>query len=207
MAQADYIPAGRTSRIVKGSSELQIQTEYAYRPTPRLTTSVISAGRVIHKIQQDLTDPITTFEEKTRVESMLRKQHVEVMKIIQNEDFSGDMTFKEPAASREKSSSIADELSRLKGVEKVFRMDNEGNFLEPQVSEAFNKRFSAVLKNLNEVLSIFSGLPGGKREPGLVEIEPRRLYFISSGYECYFLLSHRSITDDEIQPILFSAFQ
>ena len=207
MAQADYIPAGRTSRIVKGSSELQIQTEYAYRPTPRLTTSVISAGQVIHKIQQDLTDPITTFEEKTRVESMLRKQHVEVMKIIQSEDFSGDMTFKEPAASREKSSSIADELSRLKGVEKVFRMDNEGNFLEPQVSEAFNKRFSAVLKNLNEVLSIFSALPGGKREPGLVEIEPRRLYFISSGYECYFLLSHRSITDDEIQPILFSAFQ
>ena len=207
MAQADYIPAGRTSRIVKGSSELQIQTEYAYRPTPRLTTSVISSGQVIHKIQQDLSDPIATFEEKAKVESMLRKQHVEVIKIIQSKDFSDDMTFKDTVAPQSKSTSVTDKLARLKGVERVFRMDNEGNFLEPQISDTFNKRFAAVLKNLNEVLNIFSELPGGKRESGLVEIEPRRLYFISSGYECYFLLSHRSITDDEIQPILFSAPQ
>jgi len=202
MAQADYIPAGRTSRIVKGSSEFQIQTEYAYRPTPRLTTSIISSGQVIHKIQQDLTTAIETFEEKAKVESMLRKQHFEVIKVIQSKDFSEDMTFKESAPKPKENDSILTRLSNLKGVERVFRMDNKGRFLEAQVSEVFNKRFAAVISNINEVMNIFSELPGGKRESGLVEIEPRRLYFISSGYECYFLLTHRSLTDDEIQPIL-----
>jgi len=202
MAQADYIPAGRTSRIVKGSSEFQIQTEYAYRPTPRLTTSIISSGQVIHKIQQDLTTPIETFEEKAKVESMLRKQHFEVIKVIQSKDFSEDMTFKESASRPKENESILSRLSNLKGVERVFRMDNKGRFLEAQVSEVFNERFAAVMSNINEVMNIFSELPGGKRESGLVEIEPRRLYFISSGYECYFLLTHRLLTDDEIQPIL-----
>jgi len=207
MAQADYIPAGRTSRIVKGSSEIQIQTEYAYRPSPRLTTSIISAGQVIHKIQQELNDPISTFEEKARVESMLRKQHLEVIKIIQSNDFSLDMTFKEKREEPAREVSIMTLLSRIKGVERVYRMDNEGRFIDPGVSETFNKRFAPMLKNMNEVLNIFSELPGGRRESGLVEIEPRRLYFISSGLECYFILSRRSLTDDEIQPILLSVPQ
>ncbi|PKK84665.1 MAG: hypothetical protein CVT49_02255 [candidate division Zixibacteria bacterium HGW-Zixibacteria-1] len=205
MAQADYIPAGRTSRIVKSTKEIQIQTEYAYRPNPRLTTSVISGGQVIHKIQQDLHSPIDTFEQKTKVESMLRKQHLEVIKVIQSKDYSDDITFKATKAAPPTTASVYESLAGINGVERVFRIDNEGCFLDPQVSEAFNKRFSAVLKNLHEVLNIFSELPGGKRESGLVEIEPRRLYFISSGYECYFMLTRRSITDAEVQPILQSA--
>ncbi|MEW5922386.1 MAG: hypothetical protein AB1746_00210 [Candidatus Zixiibacteriota bacterium] len=204
MAQADYIPAGRTSRIVKGTKEIQIQTEYAFRPNPRLTTSVISNGQVIHKIQQDLHSPIETFEQKTKVESMLRKQHLEVIKVIQSKDYSDDVTFK---ATRPEppSSSVYDALAGINGVEHVFRLDNEGRFIDSRVSENFNKQFSAILKNMNEVLNIFSELPGGKRESGLVEIEPRRLYLISSGFECYFMLTRRSITDAEIQPILHSA--
>lgn len=202
MAQADYIPAGRTSRIVKGSKEIQIQTEYAYRPNPRLTTSVIANGQVIHKIQQDLNSPIETFEQKAKVESMLRKQHLEVIKVIQSKDYSDDITFRvsQPAPS----ASIFDALAGINGVEHVFRLDNEGRFVDTRVSESFNKQFAAILKNLNEVLNIFSELPGGKRESGLVEIEPRRLYLISSGFECYFMLTHRLITDAEIQPILQS---
>lgn len=202
MAQADYIPAGRTSRIVKGSKEIQIQTEYAYRPNPRLTTSVISNGQVIHKIQQDLNSPIETFEQKTKVESMLRKQHLEVIKVIQSKDYSDDITFR--ASKPVSTASIFDALTGIDGVEHVFRIDNEGRFIDSRVSENFNKQFAAILKNLNEVLNIFSELPGGKRESGLVEIEPRRLYLISSGLECYFMLTRRSISDAEIQPILQS---
>ncbi|HHI02853.1 MAG TPA: hypothetical protein ENL22_04980, partial [candidate division Zixibacteria bacterium] len=85
MAQADYIPAGRTSRIVQGSTEIQIQTEFASRPNPRLTTSIFSKGQVMHKVEQELQSQITSFEDKIRVEDKLRKQHFEVLKTLKDE--------------------------------------------------------------------------------------------------------------------------
>ncbi len=85
MAQADNIPAGRTSRIVQGSTEIQIQTEFASRPSPRLTTSIFSKGQVMHKVEQELQSKIISFEDKIRIEDKLRKQHFEVLKTLKDE--------------------------------------------------------------------------------------------------------------------------
>jgi len=37
---------------------LQVQTEYASRPAPRITTTILDSGRVIHKIGNQLERPI-----------------------------------------------------------------------------------------------------------------------------------------------------
>jgi hypothetical protein len=190
MAQADFIPAGRTSRIVRGSTELQIQTEYAYRPQPRLTTSVISKGQVIQKIQQDLSTPIASIEEKNKVEDLLRKQHLEVLNIIGNKDLKTDMTIRDKPTLETTSLSLIDRLAGIEGVDKVIRINNDGQFESPNVSDDFKKMFSSVFKSINEILEIFSQLPGGKREEGVCALEPRRLYLVSSGYECYFILTN-----------------
>jgi len=189
MAQADLIPAGRTSRIVRGSTELQIQTEYAYRPKPRLTTSVISKGQIIQKVQQELSAPITTLEEKNKIEDLLRKQHAEVLNIIGNKKLKTDMTIRDKPTLAPTSLSLIDRLAAIEGVEKVYRINNEGEFESSNVSEEFKRMFSAVFKSLNDILEIFSELPGGKREEGVCELEPDRLYLASSGYECYFILA------------------
>ncbi|MCX6826323.1 MAG: hypothetical protein NTV06_03495, partial [candidate division Zixibacteria bacterium] len=90
MTTIDYMPAGRTSRIVRGSTELQIQTEYAYRPTPRLTTTVFAGGQVIHKIEKELSAGTITPEDKMKIEGLLRRQHMEVVAIVNSKDFRTD---------------------------------------------------------------------------------------------------------------------
>ncbi|UCD95000.1 MAG: hypothetical protein JSU69_02820 [Candidatus Zixiibacteriota bacterium] len=199
MATADFIPAGRTARVKQGPHELQIQTEYANRPNPRLTTSVISGGQVIHKIQQDLAAPISSLEEMSKVETMLRKQHLEVMDIVSRRDFSKDLTVKEKPRIKARSLSLAKRLASISGVENVFHVNNDGRFESSGVSEEFKKRYAPIFKSLYEVLDIFSQLPGGKREKGVCEIEPNRLYLASTGLECYFLLTRRVIRDTDME--------
>jgi len=202
MAQADLIPAGRTSRIVRGSTELQIQTEYAYRPNPRLTTSVISKGQIIQKIQQDLPAPIGTMEEKNKVEDLLRKQHLEVLNIISNKKKSADLAIRDKPTLETTSLSLIDRLAGIEGVEKVFGINNAGEFESPNVSEEFKKMFSAVFKSISEILEIFSKLPGGKREEGVCALEPNRLYLVSSGYECYFILTNPIDNEIDIEKLI-----
>ncbi len=199
MVQTDLIPAGRTSRIRRGSAELQIQTEYAYRPGPRLTTSVISRGQVIHKIQQDLDSPISSLDEKSRVERLLQKQHLEVIEVVKGQNFSTDITIKEKPKIERRTLTLIDQIKSLAGVEKVYRVDNEGNFDSPHVSTDFKKSFSPVFKSLYEIMSIFDELPGGQRQKGVVRLEKNRLYLVSSGQECYFVLARRIAHDKDYE--------
>lgn len=190
MTQSDYIPAGRTSRVVKGSVEYQIQTEYACRPSPRLTTSLFSKGEIIRKIEQELPGEVTSFEDKIKVEDQLRKQHLEILKIISDRPASPLLMRTPDKASEKKESirTIIEKIAAIPGVEKIFHLDKEGNFTPQELSDEFYSRFSAVSKNLPEILNIFGLLPGGRRETGVCEIEPERLYFASAGDGFYFIL-------------------
>jgi hypothetical protein len=199
MAMADYIPAGRTSRIVRGPTELQIQTEYAYRPNPRLTTTVFSSGQVIHKIEKELASPITTQEDKMKIEGLLRKQHMEVMEVINSDNFLSILARDKKPASEKPKVSVGVRLAEVDGVEKIFRIDNEGNFETDTVSAEFKRKYSVVFKNLSVLLNIFRSEPGGRREEGVYEVEHNRLYLISTGYECYFILTRRHLPDRDFE--------
>jgi hypothetical protein len=191
MAMADFIPAGRTSRIVRGTTQLQIQTEYAYRPSPRLTTSIFSGGQVVRKVEKELGSPITSLEDKFKVEGLLRKQHMEVIEVLNNnhEFLAGLVQPGDAAPPSAQNLTLSDRLARVEGVEKIFRIDNDGNFESNNISDEFRKRFSSLFRNLRELLDIFQNLPGGKKEQGVYQIERNRLYLISTGLECYFILA------------------
>ena len=62
-----YIPAGRTSLVKTGSGSLQLQTEYAYHPYPRITTAIQSSGQVLHKVEKRLAKEIGSIEEQQRM--------------------------------------------------------------------------------------------------------------------------------------------
>lgn len=191
MTTVNYMPAGRTSRIVRGSTELQIQTEYAYRPTPRLTTTVFAGGQVIHKIEKELSAGTITPEDKMKIEGLLRRQHMEVVTIVNSKDFRTDIIKEKESSPISQNESLLKNLSEIDGVKKAFRIDNEGNFESGSISDDFKKKYSAVFKNLCELMDIFRSLPGGRREQGVYEIEHNRLYLVSSGHEFYFVLTRR----------------
>ncbi len=194
MAQADYIPAGRTSRIVQGDIEIQIQTEFAARPSPRITTSIFSKGQVMHKVEQELKGQITSFEDKIRIEDKLRKQHFEVLKTLKDEkklqSFLSTTAIKEGGGN-----SVSRRIKDINGVERVFYINNEGEFSSDQISKEFKKKYSVISKSMLEILNIFGLLPNGEREKGVYEVESERLYLASCGQECYFILTTPSTTN------------
>jgi len=77
-----FIPAGRTSLVKRGDQQLQVQTEYAYRPYPRITTTILNAGQVLHKLEKRLDRPIESIEEQNIAEDVIKRQHQEVVALI-----------------------------------------------------------------------------------------------------------------------------
>jgi len=184
---SDLIPTGRTSLVKRGGLSLQVQTEYANRPYPRITTAVQQSGQVVQKIERNLDQPVTTVEEKNLVEAQIRRQHAEVLAIIDHgpEAFVAAM----PVATPEKPApaTVEERLLRIPGRHRLFRLDNEGNFVDADLSTEFKRNFAAVFKSLRELIEIFIQVPGAglTRESGVYEIERNALYLLSTGTEMY----------------------
>ncbi len=196
MAASDYIPVGRTSLVRKGELSLQVQTEYASRPNPRVTTSIFNNGRMLHKIERTLDTPVTTPEEQLRVEMTIKRQHTEIIAIIEGGSYrvpsvedDDEVLPMDPNAP----DSLVRRISALPGVQRVYHIDNEGNFVGDSGSEQFRKMFSAVLAGVSELLELFERLPGVgiTRARGVYEVERDRLYLASAGRECFFVLVRR----------------
>lgn len=77
-----FIPAGRTSLVKRGESMLQVQTEYAPRPYPRITTTILNQGQVLHKLEKKLEQAIGSVEEQNLAEDVMKRQHAEVLSLI-----------------------------------------------------------------------------------------------------------------------------
>lgn len=129
---------------------------------------------------------MTSFEDKIQVEDRLRKQHLDILKIIKDENSS--LPFAKTVAANKTTKSTVDKIATIPGVEKIFHLDNDGNFTSKELSDEFCRKFSAVSRNLPEVLNIFGCLPDGQRETGVCEIESERLYIASGGDGYYFVL-------------------
>ncbi len=79
-----FIPAGRTSLVRRGDTQLQVQTEYAHRPFPRITTTILKQGQVLHKVEKKLEHAIASIEEQNLAEDVMKRQHAEVLSLIQD---------------------------------------------------------------------------------------------------------------------------
>lgn len=211
MAIADLIPTGRTSLVKRGNVSLQVQTEYAYRPLPRITTTVQKNGQVLQKIERALDKPIQNIEEKNRMEVTIRKQHTEVLAIIKKDGKAPAKIVPppkpepvepvEPAEPAEPKPypepgpnlTIAERLEKLPGQHTIYRIDNEGNFVNSAVSSEFKKQFKPMFKNLHDLISIFASIPGIglTRESGVYEVDHDSLYLISTGTEFFILAIQR----------------
>ena len=208
-----FIPAGRTSLVNKGKVAFQIQTEYAFRPYPRLTTTISNCGQVLHKIEKKLKHPIQNVEEQTLSEIAIQKQHREVIDIIQNgtntpqrsqeQAIEEDKTIigyeKQPeirldtVKMDETCLTLHERLEMVPGVVFVIEIDASGNFLSKQVGEQFKKKYSFIFKNLRELFQVFMSFSIGitSQDKGVYEIERNRLYLISDG-ELYYIIDINS---------------
>ena len=85
----------------------------------------------------------------------------------------------------------------------MHHLDNDGIFTA-ETSEHFKKQFSFIFKNLREVLNLFSGTSGNNGTAKRESEGHDRLYFVSLGPDCYFLLVSRpQRTNYEVAPGMF----
>ncbi|UCG62896.1 MAG: hypothetical protein JSV52_06325 [Candidatus Zixiibacteriota bacterium] len=185
MKTSNLIPNGRTSRIKKGETSLQVQTEYAYRPYPRLTTTVLNDGQVLHKIEKKLDRPIESVEEQSEIERMIKRQHSDVVSIIEENAAGKPTTLQALKSSSSGYLTLTDRLKAIPGVQRTYDLDNEGNFLEQSEADQFKKAYAALFKGIRDLIEIFAAIPGISmtREKGVLEIERDRLYLVSCGDE------------------------
>lgn len=213
METSNYIPSGRTSLVKKDDLSLQVQTEYAFRPVPRITTTISREGQVIHKVERALEQPITSIEEQDMAENTIRRQHAEIVNIIkrgsvipqerpvpadeptilQEAATMPDQTAEHEPKDELPTTSTFDRLMAIPGTQRIYRLDNEGNFVNDRGSSEFKKAFAMIFKNLRELMRLFDRMPGVgiTRQKGVYEVEQDRLYFVSVGLECYFIVVYR----------------
>src|SRR3972149_5978240 len=68
------IPAGRTSSVTWEGKIFQVQTEFVTRPNPKVVSSIILDGKLIHKVEKPWKGEIKA-EEQKEVEQFLKKEH------------------------------------------------------------------------------------------------------------------------------------
>jgi len=182
------IPSGRTSLVARGDIDYQLQTEYAARPHPRVTTTIFSKGTVLHKIERSLPQPVETVDEMHQVEEIIKTQHLEVARIIRDH---GVPASPEKVAEKPPPMTRFEQIRALAAVERVYLVTAEGKLVgDAAVTGEFKKMFKPVLRELPEILTVFAELPGPgtRREEGLYEIEPGRILLASTGIEFYLIL-------------------
>lgn len=224
MTHTKYIPAGRTSLINRGNVPIQVQTEYAWRPYPRLTTTVLNQGQVLHKIEHKLENPIRTQEDQSLAEDLIKRQHTEVLGIlrakrpdakpasettqpgVQSSDSSPDaevaLLEKEPVPD-----TVRERLMAVAGVEHIYSLDNAGQFATSRHGDHFKKAFSSIFKGVRDLVEVFRTLPGETmtREKGVYEVERNRLYLISCGDECLLVTVHQTVQNTAFEKVLKEA--
>lgn len=222
MGTSNYIPTGRTSLVKKEDLSLQVQTEYAFRPVPRITTTISREGQVIHKIERALERPISSLEEQDLAENTIRRQHAEIVGIIKRGSMipaqPSPVQAEEPTVIQEAATmpdpevddepkdelptmSVYDRLMAIPGTQRIYRLDNEGNFVNDNGSSEFKRAFAMIFKNLQDLMSLFERMPGVgiTRQKGVYEVDRDRLYFVSVGLECYFIVVYRVDNDTDYE--------
>lgn len=194
MGATSFIPAGRTSLVKHGQISMQVQTEYASRPRPRITTTILREGEVLHKVERPLDRAVDSVEEQQRAEATIKRQHAEILTIVQSDSYVKDHDPSGHVKVQTATLSLMDALQSIVGVERVYRLDNEGNFTGGALTDQFRKQFAPILKGMSEIIEVFGRTPGVgiSRHRGVLELERDRLYFASGGTECYFILVRRT---------------
>jgi hypothetical protein len=137
-------PSGRLSKVGKEDQIYQIQTEFFHRPRLKITSTVILNGKTINKIETPWEEEFGTDEDLKKIEKAIRKQHQEVIQMVE------DQNIREVKTPTEETSvgKSWDKLSGLKGIENLMVTNAQGNVLFTNVD---SPRRTALLKTLHPV--------------------------------------------------------
>lgn len=146
-----YLPAGRLSKVEEDGVVIQIQTEFSWRPQPRVATSVCLDGVILHKIQRDWEAPVESEPQQRAVENFISRQHDEVVSIIEDQK-SELIRTKRPVGV----SAILSELIALKGINAAWCLTAKGIISLDSGGRELLPEYRAVFEGLVSLCSFLS---------------------------------------------------
>ena len=168
-----YQPPGRLSKVSGQDYIIQIQTEFAWVPHPRITTSVVLDGVIIHKIQKDWNGSLDNEEEQQVVGRYINRQHDEVEKIVKsNQEFI--LNYTKSAGKDAEFDGIVD----LEGVETAFLLSADG-LMTPFREEEIELEKVQLFERLFELVEFLDTITrmGSMEETYLVLDDDRIMIF------------------------------
>ncbi len=153
------IPAGLLSETRFGETKFFVQTEFASRPHPRVTTTITIDGAVVEKVENVWEKLPQTEEDREAIEGFLIKQHQQVLRNIKEK--KGSLISFEPGKVEERACEddtilkIREELSRTKGVRGWVFLSESTRMTMHLISEPEDKEtedFIVQIKNLSSFL-------------------------------------------------------
>lgn len=82
MEATDNMLPGKLGYHKFGEKTLQVQTEFALRPRPRITSSVVVDGRIVHKTDREWTEDLSIPDNREKLEAILADQHKTTMEMV-----------------------------------------------------------------------------------------------------------------------------
>jgi len=166
-------PAGRTSSLTWEGKTFQVQTEFVVRPNPKVVTSILLEGKLIHKVEK-LWNGKLKEENVEKIEQFLKKEHQSIARALKKNPYD----FLE--GEKEEFKNQIERLSKLKEIENPFILRYNGLLLYPDKKEDdLVDRFSKVLAQalrLGQALTDSSRV--GEISSGILEYPPHRIIWV-----------------------------
>ena len=152
------IPNGLISEANFKDTKFCVQTEFAQRPQPRVTTTISLNGEVVEKVENIWERLPQTEEDKQKIEKFLKRQHQQVLEKIRekSEKFASPQREKEKVASAEEDVvlKVNQELSGTDGVFGWILLSKDDEIIAPGISQSEIKDTVDFARRVKD-LSIF----------------------------------------------------
>jgi hypothetical protein len=166
------IPNGLASEAVVQKARFCVQTEFAHRPKPRVTTTISLNGEVVEKVETKWQKSPLTEEDKQDIERFLQEQHQKVMEKIKAKEAQpeSDEVNQEDGrpVSEDAVLKVDQELSRTHGVSGWTFMLKDGRILSHRISHPQDRERFEQIRDLASLLATVT--PLGKLTGGVLEL-------------------------------------
>ena len=178
-------PAGISGEASSGEKRFCVQTEFAPRPKPRITTSISLNGEVVDKVENVWDKLPQSEEDKDEIERSLREQHREVIKHIKEKGSVSSIQGAEKTLTREEKqteemiSKIKEVVSKSEGITGCVLFSKEDQIIGQDAQDTKDQAMvdlSLCTKDLVSFLSSVSKV--GNLSGGLLENEQMKMVFI-----------------------------
>jgi predicted regulator of Ras-like GTPase activity (Roadblock/LC7/MglB family) len=185
-----FNPAGVSGEANSGEKKYCVQTEFAPRPKPRITTSVSLNGEVVLKVENVWEKLPQSEEDKDEIEKFLKKQHQEVIKDITEKRDDSVLTKNEAKKNSicqeergdEAILKIKEAISEIQGVIGWTLFTSDGQVIGHDVLNSEDQNMAGLAQHSIDLASLLSSVSKvGSLVGGVLESEEMRLVFIPTG--------------------------